>query len=62
VSARRTYRGATLALNLALVVLGVVALVRTAAGAGLAPAVGYLLGVGLVVAGGLRLWLLRRTG
>jgi hypothetical protein len=45
-----------------MVALGVVALVRTAVGAGAAPAIGYAIGVALVVAGALRLWLLARTG
>jgi uncharacterized membrane protein HdeD (DUF308 family) len=59
---RAGYRGTTLALSVAMVVLGVVALVRTAAGAGASPALGYAIGVALVAAGALRLWLLARTG
>ncbi len=60
--ARTAYRGTTSLLSLAMVVLGLVALARTAAGAGLAPAIGYLIGVALVAGGGLRLWLVQRTG
>jgi uncharacterized membrane protein HdeD (DUF308 family) len=61
VSGRRVYRGGTLAMNLILIVIGIVVLVRTASAGGSATAVGYLIGAGLVVAGCLRLWLLRKT-
>ena len=44
-----------------MIAVGLAALVRTAAAAGLEPAVGYLIGAGLVVAGVLRLVILRRT-
>ena len=61
-SGRSAYRGTTALLSVAMVVLGLVALARTAAAAGMAPAIGYAIGVALVVAGGLRLWLVIRTG
>jgi hypothetical protein len=48
-------------MNLILMAIGVVVLVRTATSGGSALAVGYLIGGGLLIAGGLRLWLLRRT-
>ncbi len=60
--ARSAYRGTTFLLSLAMVALGLVAIARTAAGAGFAPALGYPIGVALIVAGGLRLWLVARTG
>jgi hypothetical protein len=58
---RNIYRGGTFAMNLLLIVFGAVVLVRTAIAGGSALAVGYLIGVGLVAAGILRLWILRRT-
>ncbi len=58
---RAAYRGSTFLLSIAMIVLGLVALVRTAVGAGLAPALGYAIGAALVVAGALRLWLVVRT-
>jgi hypothetical protein len=58
---RNAYRGTTWLLSAVLVVLGVVALVRTAFAGGSATALGYIVGLGLVVAGVLRLWVLRRT-
>jgi hypothetical protein len=61
-SGRGAYRGTTLALSAAMILLGVAALVRTAAAGGDGLAVGYLLGAGLIVAGILRLLVLRRTG
>jgi hypothetical protein len=60
-SGRRIYRGGTLVMNLILMAIGVVVLVRTATSGGSALAVGYLIGGGLLIAGGLRLWILRRT-
>ncbi len=46
------------AVSVVLVVTGVIMIVVTAAaGAGIAPAVGYVFGAGLVAAGGLRLYL-----
>jgi hypothetical protein len=61
VSGRGIYRSGTFAMNLILVVIGLVVLGRTATSGGSALAVGYLIGGGLVVAGCLRLWILRRT-
>jgi hypothetical protein len=60
-SGRGIYRGGTLAMNLILIVIGFAVLVRTATAGGPVLAVGYLIGGGLVIAGCLRLWLLRRT-
>jgi hypothetical protein len=60
-SGRNIYRGGTFAMNLLLIVFGAVVLVRTAIAGGSALAVGYLIGAGLVAAGVLRLWILRRT-
>jgi hypothetical protein len=45
-----------------MILIGVAALVRTATAGGGGLAVGYLLGIGLIVAGVLRLLVLRRTG
>jgi hypothetical protein len=61
VSGRSAHRGATLALSVVLLALGLAVLVRTAVAGGSALAVGYIIGVGLVVVGLLRLWLLRKT-
>jgi hypothetical protein len=61
VSGRGIYRGGTFALNVILIVFGLVVLVRTAVAGGSSLAVGYLIGAGLVAAGCLRLWILRRT-
>jgi hypothetical protein len=61
VSGRGIYRGGTLLMNLSLMLIGAIVLVRTATAGGSTLAVGYLIGAGLVVAGGLRLWILRRT-
>jgi hypothetical protein len=58
---RNIYRGGTFAMNLLLIVFGAVVRVHTAIAGGSALAVGYLIGVGLVAAGILRLWILRRT-
>jgi hypothetical protein len=44
------------------VVLGLLAIVRTASEGGGPTALGFIVGVGLVVAGSLRIWLLRRAG
>jgi hypothetical protein len=49
------------AVSVVLVVTGLIMIVVTAAaGAGIAPAVGYFFGAGLTAAGGLRLYLLRK--
>jgi hypothetical protein len=61
VSGRNIYRGGTFLMNLLLMGIGIAVLVRTATSGGSALAVGYLIGGGLLIAGGLRLWLLRRT-
>ena len=61
VSGRGIYRGGTFALNVILIVFGLIVLVRTATAGGSTLAVGYLIGAGLVAAGCLRLWILRRT-
>ena len=45
-----------------MILIGIAAIVRTAAAGGGGLAVGYLLGVGLIVAGVLRLLVLRRSG
>lgn len=60
-SGRNIYRGGTFAMNLLVIVFGVVLLVRTAVAGGSTLAVGYLIGAGLVAVGSLRLWILRRT-
>ena len=60
-SGRGVYRGGTLLMNLVLMAIGVAVLVRTVSAGGSALAVGYLIGGGLLIAGGLRLWLLWRT-
>ncbi len=49
----------TMFLSSLLVVLGIVVLVQTAIQGG---GIGYLLGVLVIGAGALRIWLLRRTG
>jgi hypothetical protein len=61
VSGRDVYRGGTFTMSLAMVVLGAVALVRTALAAPSGIALGYLLGAGLMAAGALRIVLLRKT-
>ncbi len=58
---RGIYRGGTFLMNLILMGIGVAVLVRTAVAGGAAFSVGYLIGGGLLIAGALRLWLLRRT-
>ena len=60
-SGRGIYRGGTFLMNLILMGIGVAVLVRTATAGGAAFSVGYLIGGGLLIAGVLRLWLLRRT-
>jgi uncharacterized membrane protein HdeD (DUF308 family) len=57
---RSAYLGATTIFSVILVVIGVVALVRTILAGASGVAVGYVLGVGLIVAGVLRLIVLRR--
>jgi uncharacterized membrane protein HdeD (DUF308 family) len=61
VSGRSVHRGATLAFSVVLFALGLVVLVRTAVAGGSVLAIGWVIGVGLIVVGALRLWLLRRT-
>jgi hypothetical protein len=61
VSGRGVHRGATFAFSVLLFALGLVVLVRTAVAGGSALAIGYVIGVGLIVVALLRLWLLRRT-
>jgi hypothetical protein len=58
---RSIYRSGTFLMNVILMAIGVAVLVRTATSGGSALAVGYLIGGGLLIAGALRLWLLRRT-
>jgi hypothetical protein len=60
-SGRNIYRGGTFAMNLLVILFGVVLLVRTAVAGGSTLAVGYLIGGGLIAVGSLRLWILRRT-
>jgi hypothetical protein len=60
-SGKGVYRGGTFAMNLVLLVFGVIVLARTVVAGGSALAVGYLIGGGLVAVSLLRLWLLRRT-
>jgi hypothetical protein len=60
-SGRNIYRGGTFAMNLLVILFGVVLLVRTAVAGGSTLAVGYLIGAGLIAVGSLRLWILRRT-
>lgn len=50
-----------IALSALMVVLGVAVLIRTAVAGGDVLALGYVLGVLLILAGGLRLYLSRRT-
>jgi hypothetical protein len=59
-SGRSAYRGTTYAFSVVLIAIGALALVRTAIAGGSGLAVGYLLGVGLIAAGVLRLAILRR--
>jgi hypothetical protein len=59
---RAAYRSGTFVMSCGMVVLGVIALVRTVLAGGGGIAFGYVLGVGLVTLGILRLVLLRRTG
>jgi hypothetical protein len=61
VTGRSIYRSGTFLMNVILMAIGVAVLVRTATSGGSALAVGYLIGGGLLIAGALRLWLLRRT-
>ena len=58
---RGAYRVVTLAFSVSLMVLGLVAIVRTAVAGGDGVALGYVIGVGFLVVGGLRLYVLRRT-
>jgi hypothetical protein len=60
-SGKGIYRGGTFAMNLVLLVFGVIVLARTIVAGGSALAVGYLIGGGLIIVSVLRLWLLRRT-
>jgi uncharacterized membrane protein HdeD (DUF308 family) len=60
VSGRALYRGSTWAFSAVMIVLGAVALVRTAVAGGSGPAIGYVLGVALIAAGVLRIVILRR--
>ena len=62
VSGRTVYRSGTALMSIALIAIGAAAIVRTAAAGATGPAVGYLLGAGLLAAGVLRLVILRRTG
>jgi uncharacterized membrane protein HdeD (DUF308 family) len=61
VSARGAYRSATFVFSAVMIVIGVLAVVRTAAAGGGGVALGYVIGVALVAAGVLRLLVLRRT-
>src|SRR5262249_19690972 len=56
------YRGTTYMLSIAMIAVGVLAILRTAIANPPGIAVGYVLGLGLVAAGVLRIILLRRTG
>ena len=58
---RRAYATSTVVMAVVMIVIGIAAIVRTAAAAPAGLAVGYLIGAGLVTAGGLRLWLARRV-
>jgi hypothetical protein len=58
---RDVHRGLTAALSALLVVIGLAAVVRTAVEGGSGAALGYIIGFGLVVAGILRLYVLRKT-
>jgi uncharacterized membrane protein HdeD (DUF308 family) len=62
VSGRSVYRGTTLTMSVVMILIGIAAIVRTAAAGAGSLAVGYLLGIGLIVAGVLRLLVLRRSG
>jgi hypothetical protein len=57
---RAAYFGASTVFSVILVVIGVVALVRTILAGASGIAVGYVLGVGLIAAGVLRLIVLRK--
>jgi uncharacterized membrane protein HdeD (DUF308 family) len=61
VSGRQLHRLLTTGLSGLMVLLGIVALVRTAVAGTSGLALGYLIGVGLIAAGVLRLIVLRRT-
>jgi hypothetical protein len=61
VSPRDLHRLLTTGLSGLLVVLGIVAVVRTAVEGGSGAALGYIIGVGLIAAGILRLYVLRKT-
>jgi hypothetical protein len=60
-SGRAAYRGGSFVMSCLMIAIGALALVRTAAAGGSGLAFGYLIGVGLIAAGVLRLLLLRRT-
>jgi hypothetical protein len=59
-SARSAHRAVTVGLSVLIALLGVAAIVRTALAGGSTGALGYVLGVGLVAAGSLRLWVALR--
>ncbi len=60
-SGRTVHRRVTLALSAAMIAIGIAVLVRTVAAAPGGLAVGYLIGVGLVTAGCLRVYVARRS-
>jgi uncharacterized membrane protein HdeD (DUF308 family) len=62
VSGRTFYRGTTLTMSAVMILIGIAAVVRTVVAGASGLAVGYLLGIGLIVAGVLRLLVLRRSG
>jgi hypothetical protein len=58
---RTLHRLLTTGMSSLLVVIGAVAVVRTAIAGGSGAALGYIIGVGLIAAGILRLYVLRKT-
>jgi hypothetical protein len=61
VTGRRLHRLLTGGMSALLVLIGIAAVVRTAAAGGSGAALGYIIGVGLIAAGILRLYVLRKT-
>jgi hypothetical protein len=61
VSPRQLHRLLTTGMSALLVLIGIVAVVRTAVEGGSGAALGYVIGVGLIAAGILRLYVLRKT-
>jgi hypothetical protein len=58
---RDVHRMLTTGMSGLLVVIGIAAVVRTALAGGSGAALGYIIGVGLIAAGVLRLYVIRKT-